>query len=631
DLYDDLRWVKAFFAVVTSPSSEGALPVNRDYLRLFPTKPPSDIKKDIWVIQVDGSPNTSADCLSRLSAGKAVPPSLAQIPRDSCPRRDASFWRVTGTEGPSLSVESPAGTLEFVRLMIRPYRRGSQEKALAVITDDGGHRLQGALSEFHLSAYASSTRRSMESRLRTWCKLSESLKSPPFPLTPSLIFAVSAALTSAGYRSVRAYLDCAVTEHRNRGYQVDESLKVALKQSRRSAIRGLGPPKRMAPIGIEELHSLSSAAGVDLQFQQRVSFYIMCTWYLLRASEGVGLTLSRLVLDHGRREAHVVIDCSKTDTMGRGTTRTHGCCCAVSSNRPSMSGMAEAVCPYHAVWFLVESRLVQGATGDSLVICGGDHCGFTKAQLLSQVRQDLMKARVEMNPAEYYGTHSFRRGGTQMMAKFIPDKELQLFGRWKCSESMACYLGESLLKESHKYSSMVVTGSEELLRRACQPSQIQRFDGASVDREDQPRPRRGIERAIGLADSTRSSTAAARSAEVLRAGSDQDRSEVRATPVKYVRAEHRHTSRSWVRGSAKVSPIPKSWRRVSTVPDREKDRCVSCLTLSSCTEGYWFGVWFRRAFSRCGLPPPLTINTYFRLALASYKVSGSTSCSAATQ
>ncbi|KAF4683642.1 hypothetical protein FOZ60_008832 [Perkinsus olseni] len=407
-------------------------------------------------------------------------------------------------------------------------RRGSQEKALTVITDDGGHRLQGAISEFHLSAYASSTRRSMESRLRTWCKLSESLKSPPFPLTPSLLFAVSAALTSAGYRSVRAYLDCAVTEHRNRGYQVDESLKVALKQSRRSAIRGLGPPKRMAPIGIEELHSLSSAAGVDLQFQQRVSFYIMCTWYLLRASEGVGLTLSRLVLDHGRREAH----------------------------------------------FLVESRLVQGATGDSLVICGGDHCGFTKAQLLSQVRQDLMKARVEMNPAEYYGTHSFRRGGTQMMAKFIPDKELQLFGRWKCSESMACYLGESLLKESHKYSSMVVTGSEELLRRACQPSQIQRFDGASVDREDQPRPRRGTERAIGLADSTRSSTAAARSAEVLRAGSDQDRSEVRATPVKYVRAEHRHTSRSWVRGSAKVSPMPKSWRRVSTVPDREKDRCV---------------------------------------------------------
>ncbi|KAF4647421.1 hypothetical protein FOZ61_004212, partial [Perkinsus olseni] len=56
DLYDDLRWVKAFFAVVTSPSSEGALPVNRDYLRLFPTKPASDVKKDIWVIQVDGSP-----------------------------------------------------------------------------------------------------------------------------------------------------------------------------------------------------------------------------------------------------------------------------------------------------------------------------------------------------------------------------------------------------------------------------------------------------------------------------------------------------------------------------------------------------------------------------------------------
>ena len=75
-------------------------------------------------------------------------------------------------------------------------------------------------------------------------------------MTPLKILKFSECLRDAGYRSGVTYLQEAMQQHARLGHQVDKSLEIALADTKRVLVRGLGGPIRSAEVRPEWLDLL---------------------------------------------------------------------------------------------------------------------------------------------------------------------------------------------------------------------------------------------------------------------------------------------------------------------------------------------------------------------------------------
>ena len=284
---------------------------------------------------------------------------------------------------------------------------------------------------------AESTKKSHESRLRTWDSTLVELERQGMialpeernRLTPALVKAGVASLKSKGYRSAELYLSSAICRHKET-QPIPPGLVSATREAVRMAKRNRGPAKGKQPIPIPPL------------CEEQFDTLMIGIWYLLRVGELVNIRLSDVRRRQGPDglQAAVFVRKSKTDQEGLGSLVTRDCTCSEDE--------ANLYCPAHILLDLTAARMGEAAaTGMPSEVA--HLCVDKEGRPLTQ--QSVLQAveRVAVQAGETlwnegqakYGTHSLRTTGALMaFTAGVPEETIKALGRWATTEAMNRYL-----------------------------------------------------------------------------------------------------------------------------------------------------------------------------------------------
>ncbi|KAF4673585.1 hypothetical protein FOL47_010392 [Perkinsus chesapeaki] len=326
-------------------------------------------------------------------------------------------------------------------------------EAVAFDKDNNAHnrdKLNRVVKRFRGMTYAKSTKSTMSVRMRLWSKLADGIGVPVVPLSAYGVETICSVLRAAGYRSAINYLNSAITHNRDKGHTPDASTEAAIKRARMACKRNLGPPKRMRGISLQELRTLSRKLN-GLHPKHRMGGYLLASWFLLRCSELLALNMEHLVFDEAAKIVSVTIASSKVDQAGFGCVRSHGCLCSKPIDPDA------AICPFHVIWHLVLTRKRQRASDSSPLMISRKGEWFQKKEFLDCFREDARSCGLAISENDKLGTHSFRRGGVQLLASSgaASRDQLKRFGRWS-SDCIDRYLEDVLISDSHMYAARAV-------------------------------------------------------------------------------------------------------------------------------------------------------------------------------
>ena len=170
-------------------------------------------------------------------AGQGLPAAHSTSPRGDATQHASS----------SSSPVSPPVRCESAPHLER-YTRGHRESAFAIARDPA--QLQAAIDDLEALRYSASAlalagRRSLQN---LWGSIVQQAQfGDPAKPTAGMEFAVVAVLRRAGYRSASSVAEQAVLTARLHNQPVPASVAIALRDARRAATRGLGPPMQSPP------------------------------------------------------------------------------------------------------------------------------------------------------------------------------------------------------------------------------------------------------------------------------------------------------------------------------------------------------------------------------------------------
>jgi len=209
-----------------------------------------------------------------------------------------------------------------------------------------------------------------------------------------------------------------------------ESTHIHIKRLSRAAARGRGPPSQASELPFLRLVELADDAAPLVQngpcHPKRLA--IIASWWALREIEAANATLESVAFSADT--AQLTLPSSKTDTAGRGATRSLGCTCA--------SAMA-ALCPFHNLKSQVEWATTQAQTS------GRTPAGYplfpttagvaaAKKQMSATVVAIAIALGLLVNGitgAQRFSGHTFRVTGAMYLASCGIDVwRIQLHCRW---------------------------------------------------------------------------------------------------------------------------------------------------------------------------------------------------------
>ncbi|CAE7707805.1 unnamed protein product [Symbiodinium sp. CCMP2592] len=312
-----------------------------------------------------------------------------------------------------------------------PHRRTLPRASLTAALEamDPGRR-QDTLAAIDANLLASSTRRAMESRVRTVSALADRGQFPLFPLDAHKLHTIAGAMKTG------LYLDAVVWHQENTLHTpVTPGLRRVVKTLTKAAARGLPGSRLKQAFDLDELSKLVDDTAPFGPFNaglvaHAVDVVIVATWFMLREVElaaarvrDLAVTLSAVSLD---------IPLHKTAQGGQAdlTRRTFRCVC---------TSTAHPLCPRCAAHrhlrriqasaaatpadFLFPTRpTVQRSKAESaemfrLVL---DAAGFETVYLDEQGKRRLI-----------FGGHAARVAGATFLAmRGVPVAVIQLLGRW---------------------------------------------------------------------------------------------------------------------------------------------------------------------------------------------------------
>ncbi|KAF4704922.1 hypothetical protein FOZ62_027354, partial [Perkinsus olseni] len=193
---------------------------------------------------------------------------------------------------------------------------------------------------------------------------------------------------------------------------------------------------------------LSGAWAEDEEKEDEDKTYLMNprradykAWMKRKAEESargkaLALNMQHVHFDEGSKTVSVTIASSKVDQA------TEGCEC---KHLP-------LPCPLAFV-----PRKLQRACPGSAVLANERGNRFLKKEFLECFRRDARESGIVVGPNCTLGTHSFRRGGVQLLALggAASRDQLKLFGRWS-SDCIDNYLEETLIADSPSYAARAV-------------------------------------------------------------------------------------------------------------------------------------------------------------------------------
>eukprot|EP00971_Amphidinium_carterae_P184402 3660891-Amphidinium_carterae.1 len=122
-------------------------------------------------------------------------------------------------------------------------------------------------------------------------------------------------------------------EHVKRGFSWTDALELELRDGVRSCERGIGPPRKAKPLGLDVFAALGSLEPLVPGGPVLPGVGCLVTfWWLLREVEMSTATRRQVVLADGTGcgIATLLLPVSKTDQLALGAERTHGCSCPSS-------------------------------------------------------------------------------------------------------------------------------------------------------------------------------------------------------------------------------------------------------------------------------------------------------------
>lgn len=305
---------------------------------------------------------------------------------------------------------------------------GSRRKAVEVAASP--EQLQAATEALRNSVYASTSKQSIKLRLDTWDEIARNAGFQDTAcMTPEMVMSVVAALKSAGYRSVPAYLSAAHVRHTEQGHATDDLLALTCKQAKRAAARHQGPPRQATALPLHRLGDLPAAQRPWTDggpVHPRDTLLLGCHW-LLRAGELTSLRLNNVGVHsniNGVSEATVHIPRSKTDQTASGCTRSLSCAACPPPHDA-------ARCPACALRRLRGSRVEQGATDKDLLVVDNNYQAVTRPALSATVAKAAEILELQSTGTQYTA-HSMRVSGATHYAHQGEDR-LRQWGRWQSS------------------------------------------------------------------------------------------------------------------------------------------------------------------------------------------------------
>ena len=241
----------------------------------------------------------------------------------------------------------------------RKRKRGSKKLALAILADP--RRMKEAVRRLKEDFFAASGAPSISSKRATVEDFAKTAMGLPlsasseeiYPLTITVVEAVSAALKDAFYRGADQYLGELRLGHIEADEEIGPALGRTFAKCKRSVLRGLGPSKKAAELQLSEMRMDAGPTPDDPKaLADPVSCYICAEGYLLREIEVANMEVGHLTPDH-EQFAGVLLDAagdaprfgwkedepgsglimearlpvSKTDVRGMGASRRLRCCC----------------------------------------------------------------------------------------------------------------------------------------------------------------------------------------------------------------------------------------------------------------------------------------------------------------
>ncbi|CAE7229512.1 unnamed protein product [Symbiodinium sp. CCMP2592] len=315
-----------------------------------------------------------------------------------------------------------------------PNRRTLPRASLAAALEamDPGRR-QDTLAA---NLLASSTRRAMESRVRTVGALADRGQFPLFPLDANKLHTIAGAMRIAGYRSTGLYLDAVVWHQENTLHTpITPGLRRVVKTLTKAAARGLPGSRLKQAFDLDELTKLVDDTAPFGPFNaglvaHAVDVVIVATWFMLREVElaaarvrDLGVTLSAVSLD---MPLHKTAQGGQADLTRRTfrcvcTSTAHPLCPRCAAHRHLRRIQASAAAT--PADFLFPTRpTVQRSKAESaemfrLVL---DAAGFETVYLDDQGKRRLI-----------FGGHAARVAGATFLAmRGVPVAVIQLLGRW---------------------------------------------------------------------------------------------------------------------------------------------------------------------------------------------------------
>ena len=153
------------------------------------------------------------------------------------------------------------------------------------------------------------------------------------------MFAVVAVLRRAGYKSASSVAEQAVFTARLNNQAVPASVAIALRDARRAATRGLGPPRQSAPLPVERFPTL-----LDHRAPHHPqgplwprSALVIGAWWVTREVELANISQQDVTVSRTEGSVSILLSASKTDPTALGEVRTQvrmrvspQCACGVS-------------------------------------------------------------------------------------------------------------------------------------------------------------------------------------------------------------------------------------------------------------------------------------------------------------
>ena len=343
------------------------------------------------------------------------------VASQSPPAAHSSSPRGNATLQPSSS--SSLASLPFRRYAAPPlerYTRGHRDTAFAIASDPA--QLQAAIEDLEALRYSASALAGRRSRQNLWTSVVQQAQlGDPTKPTAGMVFAVVAVLRQAGYRSASSVAEQAVLTARLNNQPVGAAVSIALRDARRAATRGLGPPRQSAPIPVDRLFKLTDHQTPlhPLGPLWPRSALVVGAWWVTREVELANIAQQDVTVSRTEASVSILLSASKTDPTALGEVRTHRCACGSVPNAPAV--FRPELCPYCTVTGHLEQLALHNLASPAWPL-------FPQASGLPASKKGMVATIVtaahllglptqSASGAQLFGGHSLRVGGIQFLGR----------------------------------------------------------------------------------------------------------------------------------------------------------------------------------------------------------------------